>query len=138
MFYRTSALWGRCPAPSPQPRQNCPSRATGTADHVRSLDDLLGPVPCKIPETTLLKSLCHCPIPILSNAALCSETNIIDHETLRTDFLTWHFNSYRRTVDLSDCPRILACTHAVVGTRTVEHKRAYSVARLHLSSFGPN
>ena len=34
MSYRTLALWGRCPALTP-------SRASGTADHVRSLDDLL-------------------------------------------------------------------------------------------------
>ena len=43
MSYRTSALWGRCPAPTPllQLELITPSRASGTADHVRSLDDLL-------------------------------------------------------------------------------------------------
>ena len=37
--YRTSALWGRCPALSPLLHLITPSRASGTADHVRSLDD---------------------------------------------------------------------------------------------------
>ena len=39
--YRTSALWGRCPALTPLLQLITPSRASGTADHVRSLDDLL-------------------------------------------------------------------------------------------------
>ena len=39
--YRTSALWGRCPAVTPLLQLITPSRASGTADHVRSLDDLL-------------------------------------------------------------------------------------------------
>ena len=38
--YRTSALWGRCPALTPLLQLITPSRASGTADHVRSLDDL--------------------------------------------------------------------------------------------------
>ena len=38
--YRTSALWGRCPALTPIFQLITPSRASGTADHVRSLDDL--------------------------------------------------------------------------------------------------
>ena len=37
--YRTSALWGRCPAHSTS-SDITPSRASGTAGHVRSLDDL--------------------------------------------------------------------------------------------------
>ena len=37
--YRTSALWGRCPALTPLLHLITASRATGTADHVRSLDD---------------------------------------------------------------------------------------------------
>ena len=37
--YRTSALWGRCPALTPLLQLITPSRALGTADHVRSLDD---------------------------------------------------------------------------------------------------
>ena len=40
VFYRTSALWGRCPALTPPSYWINPSRASGTADHVRSLDDL--------------------------------------------------------------------------------------------------
>ena len=32
-------LWGRCPALSPLLHLITPSRASGTADHVRSLDD---------------------------------------------------------------------------------------------------
>ena len=39
--YRTSALWGRCPALTPLLQLITLSRASGTADHVRSLDDLL-------------------------------------------------------------------------------------------------
>ena len=39
--YRTSALWGRCPALTPLLHLITPSRASGTADHVRSLDDQL-------------------------------------------------------------------------------------------------
>ena len=39
--YRTSALWGCCPAPTPLLQLITPSRASGTAGHVRSLDDLL-------------------------------------------------------------------------------------------------
>ena len=38
--YRTSALWGRCPALTPIIQVITPSRASGTADHVLSLDDL--------------------------------------------------------------------------------------------------
>ena len=38
--YRTSALWGRCPALTPLLQVITPGRASGTADHVRSLDDL--------------------------------------------------------------------------------------------------
>ena len=38
--YRTSALWGRFPALTQLPQLITPSRALGTADHVRSLDDL--------------------------------------------------------------------------------------------------
>ena len=38
--YRTSAFWGRCPALT-QLQLISPSRASGTADHVRSLDDYL-------------------------------------------------------------------------------------------------
>ena len=38
--YRTSALWGRCPALTPLLQLITPSRVLGTADHVRSLDDL--------------------------------------------------------------------------------------------------
>ena len=34
--YRTSALWGRCPAPTPLLQLITPSRASGTADHVQS------------------------------------------------------------------------------------------------------
>ena len=37
--YRTSALWGRCPALTLLLQLITPSRASGTADHVRSLDD---------------------------------------------------------------------------------------------------
>ena len=37
--YRTSALWGRCPALTLLLQLITPSRALGTADHVRSLDD---------------------------------------------------------------------------------------------------
>ena len=37
--YRTSALWGRCPALTPLHHWITPSRASGTADHVRSLDE---------------------------------------------------------------------------------------------------
>ena len=40
MTYRTSAFWGRCPALSPLLQLITSSRASGTADHVRSLDDL--------------------------------------------------------------------------------------------------
>ena len=32
-------LWGRCPAPTQLLQLITPSRASGTADHVRSLDD---------------------------------------------------------------------------------------------------
>ena len=39
--YRTSALWGRCPALTPLLVMITRSGASGTADHVRSLDDLL-------------------------------------------------------------------------------------------------
>ena len=39
VFYRTSALWGRCPALTPLLHWITPSRASGTADQVRSLDD---------------------------------------------------------------------------------------------------
>ena len=39
--YRTSAPWGCCPAFTPLLQLITPSRASGTADHVRSLDDLL-------------------------------------------------------------------------------------------------
>ena len=39
--YRTSALLGCCPALTPLLQLITPSRASGTADHVRSLDDLL-------------------------------------------------------------------------------------------------
>ena len=39
--YRTSALWGRCPTLTAFLQLITPSRASGTADHVRSLDDLL-------------------------------------------------------------------------------------------------
>ena len=38
--YRTSAFWGRYPALTPLLQLITPSRASGTADHVRSLDDL--------------------------------------------------------------------------------------------------
>ena len=38
--YRTLALWGRCPAPTPLLQLITPSRALGTADHMQSLDDL--------------------------------------------------------------------------------------------------
>ena len=38
--YRTSVLWGRCPALTPPLQVITPSRASGTADHVQSLDDL--------------------------------------------------------------------------------------------------
>ena len=38
--YRTSALWGRCPALTPLLQLITSSRASGTADHVQSLDDL--------------------------------------------------------------------------------------------------
>ena len=41
MSYRTSVLWGRCPALTQLLQLITPSRASGTADHVRSLDDLL-------------------------------------------------------------------------------------------------
>ena len=41
--YRTLALWGRCPAPTQLLQLITPSRALATADHVRSLDDLLSP-----------------------------------------------------------------------------------------------
>ena len=37
--YRTSALWGRCPALTPLLHLITATRATGTADHARSLDD---------------------------------------------------------------------------------------------------
>ena len=37
--YRTPAFWGRCPALTPPLLLITPSRASGTADHVRSLDD---------------------------------------------------------------------------------------------------
>ena len=40
VFYRTLALWGCCPALTPPLYWIAPSRASGTADHVRSLDDL--------------------------------------------------------------------------------------------------
>ena len=40
MSYRTSALWGRCPALTLPLQLITPSRASGTADHVQSLDDL--------------------------------------------------------------------------------------------------
>ena len=39
--YRISALWGRCPALTPPLQLITPSRESGTADHVQSLDDLL-------------------------------------------------------------------------------------------------
>ena len=38
--YRTSALWGRYPALTPLLQLITPSGTSGTADHVRSLDDL--------------------------------------------------------------------------------------------------
>ena len=41
MFYRTLALWGRCPALTPLLHLITPSRASGTADHVQSFDDWL-------------------------------------------------------------------------------------------------
>ena len=41
--YRTSALWGHYPALTPLLQLITPSRASGTADHVQSLDDLLYP-----------------------------------------------------------------------------------------------
>ena len=44
--YRTSALRGRCPALTPLLQLITPSRTSGTADHVRSLDDLLCMVVC--------------------------------------------------------------------------------------------
>ena len=37
--YRTSAFWGRCPACTPPLQLITSSRASGTADHVRSLDN---------------------------------------------------------------------------------------------------
>ena len=37
--YRTSALWGCCPAFTPHLQLITPSRAFGTANHVQSLDD---------------------------------------------------------------------------------------------------
>ena len=39
--YRTLALWGHCPAVTLLFQLIISSRASGTADHVRSLDDLL-------------------------------------------------------------------------------------------------
>ena len=51
--YRTSVLWGRCPALTPPLQVITPSRASGTADHVQSLDDLLKTVPLK-PRIVLL------------------------------------------------------------------------------------
>ena len=41
VFYRTSALWGHCPVRTPLLHWITPSRASGTTDHVRSLDDKL-------------------------------------------------------------------------------------------------
>ena len=38
--YRTSALWGRCPALTLLLQLITTSKASGSADHVRSLDDL--------------------------------------------------------------------------------------------------
>ena len=49
--YRTSALWGRCPALTPLLQLITPSRASGTADHVRSLDDQL--------ESNLDNKICY-------------------------------------------------------------------------------
>ena len=41
--YRTLAPWGRCTAGTSLHQLISPSRASGIADHLRSLDDLLGP-----------------------------------------------------------------------------------------------
>ena len=39
VLYRTSVLWGRCPALTLLHQLIAPSRVLGTADHVQSLDD---------------------------------------------------------------------------------------------------
>ena len=39
--YKSSSLWGRCPALTPLLQVIAPSGASGTADHAQSLDDLL-------------------------------------------------------------------------------------------------
>ena len=39
--YRSSSLWGPCPALTPLLKLIIPSRELGTADHVQVLDDLL-------------------------------------------------------------------------------------------------
>ena len=41
--YRISVLWGCCPALTPLLQLIIPSRASGTADHVQSLDDQFSP-----------------------------------------------------------------------------------------------
>ena len=45
MSYRTSVLWGHCPALTQLLQLITPSRASGTADHVGSLDDLSFSIP---------------------------------------------------------------------------------------------
>ena len=50
--YRTSALWGRCPALTLLLQLIIPSRASGTADHVQSLDDLFSIFPSYLKIST--------------------------------------------------------------------------------------
>ena len=51
--YRTLALWGRCPALTPLLQLITPSRASGTTDHVQSLDYLFITAPAH-PHATLV------------------------------------------------------------------------------------
>ena len=71
VFYRTSALWGCCPALTPPLYWITPSRASGIADHILPLGDWLlfqrveispcalqdisplGPLPCSHSTTSL-------------------------------------------------------------------------------------
>ena len=55
--YRTSTLWGRCPALTPLLQLITPSRALGPADHVQSLDDFLDVSPRKLATFAMVKKI---------------------------------------------------------------------------------
>ena len=70
--YRTSALWGRCPALTLLLQLITPSRASGTADHVQSLDDLLS-------LSSLSLSFSHFPVFSLSISLSHGEESFCVH-----------------------------------------------------------